>query len=163
MGVRCPYCEGESSVIDSRASIDGVRRRRECPECKRRFTTYEKPSEPNLKVSKRSGKNEPFSSDKLIAALGRVCRDRPNVDQATIDRLARAIEAQLVDERARTVSSGRLAEMVLSRLIEIDKISYERLAINYIAEDGQLRPRGSSASTQDPGQLGLFEKNDGDG
>lgn len=149
-------------MIDSRASVDGVRRRRECPLCKRRFTTYEKQTEPNLKVTKRSGKTEPFSSEKLIATLRRVCRDRPNVGAADIERLARAIEAQLVDERARTVTSGRLVEMVLARLQDIDKLSYERLAINYTSEDGQLRPRGSAAAQQDSGQLGLFEGEDDD-
>jgi len=160
--VKCPYCDGESNVIDSRASIDGVRRRRECPLCKRRFTTYEKLNEPNLKVSKRSGKTEPFSSDKLIATLKRVCRDRPNVGAADIERLARAIEAQLVDERARTVTSGRLVEMVLARLQDIDKLSYERLAINYTTEDGRLQPRGSSVPAQDSSQLPLFDGEDED-
>lgn len=152
--MKCPYCGGESSVIDSRASADGVRRRRECPECKRRFTTYERIGEPNLKVTKRSGRSEPFSSAKLMATLKKVCRDRPNISAADIERLARAIEAQLIDEGARVVTSTRLVELVLERLIGIDKLSYDRLAINYVSEDGQLRTH--SASDVDVEQLGLF-------
>lgn len=155
--MKCPYCEGESNVIDSRASADGVRRRRECPECKRRFTTYERVGEPNLKVVKRGGKSEPFSSEKLISTLERVCRDRPNIDSSDITRLARTIEAQLVDERARSVSSGRLVELVLGKLYDMDKLSYERLASNYLSEDGQLRPYGSANAGDDKSQLGLFK------
>lgn len=142
-------------MIDSRASADGVRRRRECPECKRRFTTYERVGEPNLKVVKRSGKTEPFASAKLMRTLSRVCQGRPNIAAADIERLARAIEAQLIDEGARSVTSTRLVEMVLERLIGIDKLSYDRLAINYIAEDGQLRTHGAADS--DTEQLGLWK------
>jgi transcriptional repressor NrdR len=158
--VKCPYCNGESAVIDSRASADGVRRRRECPDCKRRFTTYERVGDLNIKVTKRSGKTEPFSTDKLITALTRICRDRPNISEADIRRLARSIEAQLSDERLKSVDSGHLAELVLERLIGLDKPAYDRLAINYI-ENGVLRTSGRSQENSD--QLGLFGAEEGDG
>jgi transcriptional repressor NrdR len=78
--VQCPFCERDSQVVDSRTTADGgVRRRRVCSQCKRRFTTYERVGSPNLKVLKRSDKTEPFSSDKLLRALRRVCRHRSNV------------------------------------------------------------------------------------
>jgi transcriptional repressor NrdR len=154
--VRCPYCESESQVIDSRLTSDGVRRRRTCPECKRRFTTYEKLGAPNLKVTKRSGKSEAFSSQKLIETIARVCRDRSGISKADVARLARSIEAELVDEQVKSVESGRIVELVLRRLAEIDKLAHDRLAVNYIDEDGRLRPRGSSVSAEDAGQLGLF-------
>ena len=157
--MKCPYCNGESAVIDSRASADGVRRRRECPDCKRRFTTYERVGDLNVKVLKRSGKSEPFSTDKLVAALTRICRDRPTIDDADIRRLARSIEAQLADERLKTVESGRLAELVLERLIGLDKPAYDRLAINYI-EDGVLRTSGRIGPSSD--QLGLFGAGESD-
>ncbi len=160
--MKCPYCESESNVIDSRGSAEGVRRRRECPACRRRFTTYERLSEPSLKVLKRGGERQAFSFDKLLGMLRRVCRDRPTISDDDLKRLARSIEAQLVDDGARTVPSWRLTELVLGRLATMDKLAYDRLAINYITEDGQLRPRGVSGPEADPSQLGLFEPGEED-
>src|SRR6187551_143465 len=77
--VQCPYCTGDSSVTETRVTADGLRRRRICTACKRRFTTYEKLGAPGLKVTKRDGTHEPFDGDKLLSALRRVCAHRTTV------------------------------------------------------------------------------------
>lgn len=153
--MQCPFCAADSQVTDSRASNDGqIRRRRSCTECKRKFTTYERVGSPTLKVVKRSGKSETFSSEKLAACLGRVGRRRLSAEQ--ISRLGRDIEARLVDSNLKKVSSGQIAELVLERLAEIDPVSRARLAANYIDEDGQLRTRSRDDDDDGVEQLGLF-------
>lgn len=144
--------------MDSRATFEGVRRRRACNGCKRRFTTYERVSSPSLKVIKRNERTEQFDSDKLQRALKRVCRDRPGIDDADIRRIARAIEAELVDAGARTVRSSQLAGLALKRLADIDKLAYDRLAANYVDEDGRLRTEGRKVSPEEAAQLGLFQR-----
>ena len=74
--MQCPYCSGDSSVTETRVTADGMRRRRVCTVCKRRFTTYEKLGAPGLKVGKRDGTVEPFDGDKLFRALQRVAAHR---------------------------------------------------------------------------------------
>ena len=159
--MKCPYCESESNVVDSRVTTDGVRRRRHCPSCKRRFTPYERLGPPALKVTKRDGKNEPFTTEKIEKLLARVCRDRKHVGKKDMRRLARDIEAELVDARVKSVPSNQVADMVLVRLADVDKLSYDRLASNYIREDGQLRTDSATAPIDD-GQLGLFAGDDDD-
>jgi transcriptional repressor NrdR len=132
-----------------------VRRRRNCGECKRRFTTYEKVAAPAVKVVKRSGKTEPFDSEKIIRILIRVSRDRPNFGKAEATRLARTVEAQLLDEGTKSIRSSEIADLVLRLLRDIDRLSYDRLAANYMNESGILRTKpGEEADSQ--GQLGLF-------
>src|SRR5436190_17605838 len=94
--MQCPYCGGDSSVTETRVTADGLRRRRVCTACKRRFTTYEKLGAPGLKVQKRDGTTEPFDGDKLMVALQRVCAHRSIADD-DLRRVARDIEATLVD------------------------------------------------------------------
>jgi transcriptional repressor NrdR len=154
--VQCPYCSADSNVVDSRSLGDGVRRRRICGQCKRRFTTYERAAPPNVKVIKRSGKLEPFDAAKIRAVLARVGSGRPAIDEAAIKRLAARIEAQLVDDRVKTVPSSTIALRLLARLEDIDKLAYERLAADYLDESGQLRVVGPT--TMDDDQLGLFEE-----
>jgi len=152
--VQCPYCGGDAAVLDSRTNNDGVRRRRSCSHCKRRFTTYEKVAAPAIKVLKRSGKGEPFSADKIIKILLRVSRDRPGFGEPEAIRLARTVEAQLLDEGAKSIPSSKVATMVLGLLRDIDRLSYDRLAANYMNESGILRTTPGAASSE--GQLGLF-------
>ena len=156
--MQCPFCERDSQVVDSRTTADGgVRRRRLCSQCKRRFTTYERVGSPNLKVLKRSDKAEPFSSEKLRRALRRVCRHRSNVAASEIGRIANSIEAQLIDAGAKSVRSGQIVELVLARLADVDLVSYNRLAANYLDEDGQLRTEQRPVSAEEAAQLGLFK------
>lgn len=158
--MNCPYCSGDSQVVDSRTSSDGVRRRRLCTACKRRFTTYEQIAPPSIKVIKRSGKSEPFDFDKLVRSLERVCRDRPGLNRASIARIARTIEAQLLDERVKSIRSGDLVVRVLGLLGEIDRVAESRLAANYIDDDGRLRTDPRPLPFDTPPQLDLFEPED---
>jgi transcriptional repressor NrdR len=153
--VQCPYCGGDAAVLDSRTTAEAVRRRRNCGECKRRFTTYEKVAAPAIKVVKRSGKTEPFDSEKIIRILIRVSRDRPSFGQEEATRLARTVEAQLLDEGTKSIRSSELANLVLRLLRDIDSLSYDRLAANYMNESGVLRTT-PVADQSEQGQLGLF-------
>jgi transcriptional repressor NrdR len=157
--VQCPYCGGDSQVVDSRSSTEGVRRRRTCNECRRRFTTYEKAGSPIVKVIKRDGATEPFAPDKIAKVLRRVGRDRPALSEATANRLARGIEAQLLDERVKQIRSTELVDRLLSLLRAVDQVAHDRLAANYLDETGILRTERSERDA-DAGQLGLFGDDD---
>jgi transcriptional repressor NrdR len=153
--MQCPYCNGDSNVTETRVTVDGsMRRRRVCTACKRRFTTYEKLGPPGLKVAKRDGTIEPFESGKLLHALRRVCAHRPGITDAALQRVARDIEAKLVDSGRKSVTWSDLATHVLDRLANLDAVAAQRFAANYTDESGVLRfDRGApEASAQ---QLGL--------
>ena len=152
--MQCPYCGGDAAVLDSRTTSEGVRRRRNCSNCKRRFTTYEKVAAPAIKVVKRSGKSESFSADKLVKILLRVSRDRPGFGEEEATRLARSVEAQLLDSGSKSIPSSKLATIVLDLLRDMDRLSYDRLAANYMNESGILRTTPGEATSE--GQLGLF-------
>jgi transcriptional repressor NrdR len=151
--VQCPYCSGDSSVTETRVTADGMRRRRVCTACKRRFTTYEKLGAPGLKVQKRDGSVEPFEADKLLHALERVAAHR-NVGGDALRRVARDIEATLVDSGRKSVAWTDIVSLVLDRLRNIDAIAAHRFAANYTDETGVLRFDSSAPSADSP-QLGL--------
>jgi transcriptional repressor NrdR len=158
-GVYCPYCGADSQVVDSRSSTEGVRRRRTCNQCKRRFTTYERAGSPTVKVLKRDGSYQPFEPDKIARVLRRVGRDRPALAEAGARRLARALEAQLLDERVKQVRSGELIDRLLALLRPLDLVAHDRLAANYLDETGILRTDRVERA-EDAGQLGLFGDDD---
>jgi transcriptional repressor NrdR len=150
--VQCPYCSGDSSVTETRVTADGLRRRRVCTACKRRFTTYEKLGAPGLKVHKRDGSTQPFDGDKLLAALRRVSAHRANVGDDDLRRIARDIEATLVDSGRKSVAWSDIVTLALARLENVDPVSAHRLAANYTDEAGEVRfDRAQPA----PPQLGL--------
>lgn len=153
--MQCPYCGGDSQVVDSRTSLEGVRRRRVCNECRRRFTTYEMSRPPSIKVHKRGGGSEVFQPDKIVRVLERVCRGRPGLGTPAFQRLARGIEAQLVDEGVKTIRSSEILERLLTLLADVDRLSRDRLAADYLDEAGQLRPEPPPPPSNEP-QLGLF-------
>lgn len=153
--MQCPYCQGDAAVLDSRTNAEGVRRRRSCNDCKRRFTTYERVAAPAIKVIKRAGKNEAFDSNKITEILLRIGRHR--FDKVAATRLAHAIEAQLLDEQVKSIRSGELASRLLDKLRTLDRLSYDRLAANYMSESGVLKT-SPSTETSDPDQLVLFKK-----
>lgn len=151
--MQCPYCSGDSSVTETRVTADGLRRRRVCTACKRRFTTYEKLGAPGLKVHKRDGSVEPFDSDKLFLALQRVAAHRAVGDEA-LRRVARDIEATLLDSGRRSVAWNDIVSLVLDRLRNIDATVAQRFAANYTDETGVLRLETESPAP-DTKQLGL--------
>jgi transcriptional repressor NrdR len=136
--VECPYCGADSRVLDSRASVEAIRRRRQCHDCGRRFTTYERVAPPEIRVLKRGGRVEPFDRAKLAAVVARLTHDRPVGAQAAAD-LVRGLEAELVDAGVQSVTSGQLADRLLARLDALDALAARRFASNYLQEDGSLR------------------------
>ncbi len=152
--MQCPYCTGDSSVTETRVTADGLRRRRVCTACKRRFTTYEKLGAPGLKVTKRDGGSEPFDGDKLLAALRRVCAHRTQLTDDDLRRVARDIEATLVDSGRKAVAWSDIVGLALDRLHNIDPVSAQRLAANYTDESGAVR-FDHEGSVEPRKQLGL--------
>jgi transcriptional repressor NrdR len=152
--VQCPYCSGDSSVTETRVTADGLRRRRVCTACKRRFTTYEKLGAPALKVGKRDGSVEPFDTEKLLTSLRRVCAHRNNVTDEDLKRITRDIEATLVDSGRKSISWSDLVSLSLARLQNVDPVCAQRLAANYTDESGAVRFDHAGPS-QPPPQLGL--------
>ena len=129
--MRCPFCTGkDSKVTDSRTNDAGVRRRRECLECRRRFTTLERVQSAPLLVSKRDGRREEFSRDKMIAGLRLACAKRP-VTAAAIERLVDDIETELQQRGGSEVTSDALGAAVMDRLRELDPVGYIRFASVY--------------------------------
>jgi transcriptional repressor NrdR len=141
-------------VTETRVTADGLRRRRVCNACKRRFTTYEKLGAPALKVGKRDGSVEPFDADKLFHALRRVSAHRTGVRDEDLRRIARDIEATLLDGGRKSVAWSDIVSLALDRLRNIDPISARRLEANYIDDAGALR-LGEPTPTADSPQLGL--------
>ena len=131
--MRCPFCGNlEDRVVDSRESREGdvIRRRRECAQCERRFTSYEKIEAPTFQVVKRDQRREPYDRMKLMQGLQVACRKRP-VPQAELERIADAIEQSMIDAGEREISSQRLGTMVMDRLRELDPVAYVRFASVY--------------------------------
>lgn len=155
--MQCPYCGHDSQVKDSRVSSEGIRRRRQCVNCSRRFTTYEQLGAPPIKVQKRDGHHEPFDPGKIVNALKRVGRDRAALGPADRERLARTIEAELLDAAVKTIRSGEIVDRLLRLLKEVDRVAYDRLAANYVDESGRLRTDAPKAEEPSAGQLGLFD------
>lgn len=131
--MRCIYCGHlESKVVDSRAAEDGtaIRRRRECLNCGRRFTTYEKIENVPIIVIKRNGSRQSFDRDKLQKGILSSCANRP-VPLKVIDEMLDDIESEIHNSLAREVSSDKIGEMVMERLRNIDEVSYVRFASVY--------------------------------
>ena len=131
--MRCPYCgSDESRVVDSRDSESGdaVRRRRECLECVRRYTTYERVEDVPLVVVKRDGREEMFARAKLLNGLLRASEKRA-VDRERLERAVDEIEAELRQGGRDRVSTQEVGERALRLLREIDKVAYVRFASVY--------------------------------
>ena len=130
--MKCIYCGCEESrVVDSRSTDDGVsiRRRRECEQCGRRFTTYEKIDMVPLMVVKKDQRREPFDSEKLRQGILKACEKRP-VSVSDIDELARNIEMKAYASE-QEITSAQIGEMVMEGLKELDEVSYVRFASVY--------------------------------
>ena len=129
--MKCPYCETvQSKVTDSRDADNGIRRRRECLSCGRRFTTHEQVRLPALQVEKRDGRRQEFSRSKLVSGIDMACTRRP-IPRRDIDRLADDIETELQRLGSGVVKSRDLGLMVLERLRALDEVAYMRYASVY--------------------------------
>lgn len=131
--MHCPKCGcEESKVVDSRPSEgnDAIRRRRECARCGCRFTTYERREEMPLIVIKKDGSKETFDRQKIMRGLVRATVKR-NVPIATLNSLIDSIESELRDNGITEIESKALGDMVLKRLLGVDKVAYVRFASVY--------------------------------
>jgi len=131
--VKCPFCGStKDKVVDSRESGlgDAIRRRRECQDCSRRFTSYERIEEIPYLVIKRDGRREAFDRAKLMAGLHRACEKRP-VSAKELATLADDVEQMVQDSVDREVETKVIGEMVVERLKELDKVAYVRFASVY--------------------------------
>jgi transcriptional repressor NrdR len=132
--VHCPFCRHtDSRVVDSRATEDGmaIRRRRQCPECGRRFTTVETAS---LTVVKRSGATEPFSRDKVLAGVRKACQGRP-VGEDELALLAQRVEESVRAAGLAEIEAYEVGMAVLEPLRALDEVAYLRFASVYRAFD----------------------------
>lgn len=131
--MKCPYCANpESKVVDSRPADEGnsIRRRRECLECHRRFTTYETMESVPLMVVKKGGSRQSFDKSKLIASILKACEKR-SVSINTVEKIADDIEQSLQSEMEREVPTSKIGELVMDRLKGVDEVAYVRFASVY--------------------------------
>jgi len=123
--MKCPYCAGRTKVTDKRDSPEGIRRRRECLKCKKRFTTYEK-----LYVIKKDGRREKFSREKMEAGIERAFEKRP-VPKEKIEKMINEIEEQLMRRGKKEVKSSAIGELVMKKIKKLDHVAYIRFASVY--------------------------------
>ena len=131
--MKCPYCANpESKVVDSRPADEGnsIRRRRECLECHRRFTTYETMESVPLMVVKKGGSRQGFDKSKLMSSILKACEKR-SVSINTVEQIADDIEQSLQSEMEREVPTSRIGELVMDRLKGVDEVAYVRFASVY--------------------------------
>ena len=131
--MRCPMCGHiESKVIDSRPSSDGssIRRRRECLDCQKRFTTYENIETLPLIVIKKDHSRETFDRNKILNSIIRAC-DKRQVTLAQMDNVVSEIENALQNSLQNEVTSERIGELVMEKLKDLDEVAYIRFASVY--------------------------------
>lgn len=131
--MKCPYCaHPESKVVDSRPSDEGasIRRRRECLECHKRFTTYETMESLPLVVIKKDGSRQTFDKSKLLNGMIRACEKRP-VPFHTLEEISNEIEQTLQNAMDREIPSAKIGELVMDRLKSVDEVAYVRFASVY--------------------------------
>lgn len=131
--MKCPYCGcEESKVVDSRPTDEGerIRRRRECFNCSKRFTTYEVIETTPVMVVKRDSSREPYSRQKLTAGIMKACEKRPiSLDQ--IDMIVDKVEARIQSTLDREIASERIGEYTMEELKKVDEVAYVRFACVY--------------------------------
>ena len=129
--MKCPFCGGtESRVKDSRDIGDAIHRRRECEQCKGRFSTYERVEKSHLMVIKRDQRREPFDREKLYIGIRKACEKRP-LPVGEIESAVEEIEQELYHLGRQEIPSSVIGEMVMERLRSLDKIAYIRFASVY--------------------------------
>ncbi|MCS7023976.1 MAG: transcriptional regulator NrdR [Bryobacteraceae bacterium] len=131
--MKCPFCGFlQDRVVDSRESREGdaIRRRRQCLQCEKRFTTYERIDEVPYMVIKKDGRREKFDRQKVLAGLLKACEKRP-IGMGKLAELVDQVEAKITEASEREITTAEIGEFLISRLREIDKIAYVRFASVY--------------------------------
>ncbi len=129
--MRCPYCHTrDSRVTDSRATDDGIRRRRQCIACGERFSTFEAVQLSTVQIVKKDGRREDFNREKLLAGMRKACAKR-NVAVAELEAAVSEIEARIASENAAEVPATWLGELAMDAIRKLDHIAYIRFASVY--------------------------------
>ena len=130
--MKCPFCGNENTkVIDSRPTDDSsIRRRRQCEECGKRFTTYEKVETMPLMVIKKDNNREPYNREKIVAGIVRSCHKRP-ISLEKINKTVDEIENQIFNLEEKEVTTTEIGTIVMDKLKELDEVAYVRFASVY--------------------------------
>ena len=132
--MKCPFCAHlHDKVVDSRESKDGgaIRRRRQCLECKRRFTSYERIDEIPSMVVKKDGRRERFDRQKVLAGILKACEKRP-VSMSQLETIADNAESMVQESSEREMPTRIIGEMIMKELRNLDKVAYVRFASVYL-------------------------------
>jgi len=132
--MKCPFCGFvNDKVVDSRESkeAESIRRRRECLQCGKRFTTYERIDEIPYMVVKKDGRREKFERQKVLNGLLRACEKRP-VSMGKLEQMVNEAEAFVIDSAERERKSSEIGELIMNRLRKLDKVAYVRFASVYL-------------------------------
>lgn len=131
--MKCPFCgSNEDKVIDSRETSEStaIRRRRECINCGKRFTTYEYIEKTSLRVVKKDGRREPFSRQKILSGLVKACEKRP-ISIERLERLISEVEVEIQKKFEQEVDSRYIGEIVVEKLSKLDDVAFVRFASVY--------------------------------
>ena len=130
--MKCPYCGEENTrVIDSRPTDDSsIRRRRQCDECGKRFTTYEKVETLPLIVVKKDNNREPYDREKIVAGIVRSCHKRP-ISMTQINDMVDDIEGQILNMEEKEIPTTTIGSIVMDKLKDLDEVAYVRFASVY--------------------------------
>ena len=132
--MKCPFCGHlQDKVVDSRESKEGdaIRRRRQCLECQRRFTSYERIDEIPYMVVKKDGRRERFDRQKVLAGVLKACEKRP-VSMIQLETIADKAETMVQDSSEREATTRSIGEMIMNELKNLDKVAYVRFASVYL-------------------------------
>jgi transcriptional repressor NrdR len=132
--MKCPFCGHiQDKVVDSRESKEGdaIRRRRQCLECQRRFTSYERIDEIPYMVVKKDGRRERFDRQKVLAGVLKACEKRP-VSMTQLENIADRAETTVQDSSEREITTRGIGEMIMNELKTLDKVAYVRFASVYL-------------------------------
>ncbi|UCF29791.1 MAG: transcriptional repressor NrdR [bacterium] len=131
--MKCPFCgDFDNKVVDSRLSgeSDVIRRRRECLECGRRFTTYERVEDILPMVIKKDGRREPFDRNKILTGIKTACQKRP-VSVEALEEIVDSVEKKMQEDGEKEIKSSTIGETVMQELHDLDEIAYVRFASVY--------------------------------
>ena len=163
--MRCPFCKKDNDkVIDTRPSEDGsaIRRRRECLECAKRFTTHERLEEMPVRVIKKNGRREPFDRSKILTGVMRAVEKR-SFSIEEVEKLVDSMEREILDQSEREISTRDIGELVMARLRAMDEVAYVRFASVY-REYQALEEFITEIRTFNPNGAGILNgKNSGNG